>query len=99
MVPRWATSDPVKTASTPRARRAPVVDLHDPRVRMNRPYDDGVGLAGEIHIVVKTAFAPYEADVLETFDWLTDSELSHGPLVTHVDGAGSRSGNSVALTG
>ena len=58
MVPRWATSDPVKTA-----------------------------------------FAPYEADVLETFDWLTDSKLSHGPLVTHVDGAGSRSGNSVALRG
>jgi len=54
-----------------------------------------MGLAGEIHIVVKTALAPHEADVLETLDWLTDSELSHGPVVTHVDGARSRSGNFV----
>jgi len=45
---------------------------------------------------VKTALAPHEADVLETLDWLTNSELSHGPVVTHVDGAGSRSGNFVA---
>jgi hypothetical protein len=55
-----------------------------------------MGLAGEIHIVVKTALTSHEADVFETLDWLTDSELSHGPVVTHVDGAGSRSGNSLA---
>ncbi len=75
-----------------RAPRAGGVDGHDPRVGVDRAHDHGVCLAGQVHVVVKAPSAPHEADVLEPLDRLADSELSHGPVVTHFDGAGSSPG-------
>ena len=63
------------------ARGGGGVEGADPRVGVHRPHDDGVRLAGKVDVVVETALAPQEPDVLEPFDRLPDSKLAHRRLL------------------
>ncbi len=53
------------------------IDRPDPRVGVHRAHDDGVGLAGKVHVRVEAALAAQEPDVLEPLDPLSDPELPH----------------------